>query len=58
MATEKPTHEVMVATLQGKETGWTYRFHVPPVTHDKWTHDDWIRHIGDNWYRRTRRETP
>lgn len=51
MDKEQPTHEVKRATLRGEKTGWDYRFRPPPVPHDKWTPDDWITYIGDNWFR-------
>jgi hypothetical protein len=60
MGKEQPTQEVKLATLRGEETGWDYRFdpgllppgandHAPP--HMRWSPEDWIRFIGDHWFR-------
>lgn len=52
MAKEQPTYQVKIATLNGTETGWGYWMQVPPVTTALWTDEDWIRFIGDRWFRK------
>jgi hypothetical protein len=49
---DQPTHDEKFRTLQGEETGWGYWFNTPPVQHATWTHEDWIKFIGDRWFRR------
>lgn len=58
-----PDIATRIATLLGQPTGWSYMFEVPsqegaspsgekpPVTHALWTTGDWLRWIGDRWYR-------
>ena len=48
----QPDAATRLATLLGQPTGWGYFFEVPPVPHNVWTTRDWLRHIGDHWYRK------
>ena len=48
---EQPDHATKVRTLNGEDTGWDYRCGVPYV-HHLWTAHDWIRYIGDRWFRK------
>jgi hypothetical protein len=49
---EQPTHEEKRRTLEGQETGWGYWLTAPPVPTGHWSYDDWIRFIGNRWYRK------
>lgn len=49
---DEPTHEEKLATLRGEDTDWGYWVSVPPVPTTLWSPDDWIRFIGNRWYRR------
>lgn len=53
MAKMQPTEEEKIATLRGEETGWGYWMQVPPVSTHLWNNQDWIRFIGDKWFRKT-----
>jgi hypothetical protein len=53
----QPTHEEKLATMRGEDTGWNYRFQVPGPSPNMWSHEDWIRYIGDNWFRVPRKDT-
>ncbi len=48
---DQPTYEVKFQTLNGSRTGWDYMFGVPPVPTQHWSFDDWIKYIGDQWFR-------
>ena len=52
MAKEQPTQEQKLATLRGEETGWGYWMQVPPVSTHLWTDADWIRFIGNKWFKK------
>lgn len=52
---EQPTREEKLRVLRG-ETGfnsgdWNFQFAAPPVHHNFWGPSDWIKYIGDNWFR-------
>lgn len=49
----QPTYAEKLATLLGEKTGWDFLMEVPPVSTYYWTNDDWIRFIGDRWFRKT-----
>jgi hypothetical protein len=50
---EQPTEQEKIDTLKGEETGWGYWMQVPPVSTALWNNHDWIRFIGDKWFRKT-----
>lgn len=49
---EQPTLEEKRRTLRGEDTGWGYWISAPPVPTNLWSDDDWIRFIGNRWYRK------
>ena len=49
----EPTPQEKIDTLNGQETGWGYWMQVPPVSTALWDNQDWIRFIGDKWFRKT-----
>ena len=51
----QPDHDTKLRTLRGEKTGWDYRFDpgfLPSTAHTRWTTDDWIQFIGDNWFKK------
>ena len=58
MPREQPDEDTKLRTLRGERTGWDYVFRVPPVPHAQWSAHDWIRYIGDHWYRTHDAEAP
>ena len=57
MENNQPTNAVKLATLRGENTGWSYSFNVPPVSHDQWSNQNWVDYIGDHWYPTKQAET-
>lgn len=50
----QPDYETKLRTLAGEHTGWDYYFigaMLPCQAHYAWNDDDWIRYIGDHWFR-------
>lgn len=52
MTTEQPTHDEKLRTYRGEETGWGYWISTPPVPANLWPDEDWIRFIGNSWFRK------
>lgn len=48
----QPTHGEKLEVLNGFNVAWDYLFHVPSVDHSRWSNEDWIVYIGDNWFRK------
>ena len=52
MSKEQPTEDEKLRTFRGEETGWGYWISAPPVPTNLWNDHDWIRFIGNRWYRK------
>jgi hypothetical protein len=50
-ANDAPDLPTMLRTLRGEATGWSYRFRAPPVCTARWDDHDWIKFIGNRWFR-------
>ena len=52
---DQPTEQEKLDALNGLPSSWGYIFDpvlLPSTAHTLWTRYDWIRFIGDNWYRK------
>jgi hypothetical protein len=54
MKNEQPTEQEKLDTLNGIEIDWGYWMQVPPVTTQNWNNQDWIRFIGDKWFKKAK----
>ena len=48
---DQPDEATKLSRMQGGYPGWDYCFKAPPVNTRLWTDYDWIRFIGDRWFR-------